>query len=117
MEKSIPEPAGAGRRPANNKECFEAVLYLLRTGCQWSELPQDYPPKSTVHDRFQAWCERGIFTHLLGTLLLEYDDLYGLGWDWLSADAAMTKAPLGGGKNREKPYRPRKVWYKAPYLV
>jgi len=117
MAAAIPKPQGAGRRPANDKACFEAVLYLLRTGCQWSELPGEYPPKSTVHDRFQAWCERGVFTHMLGMLLLEYDDLYGLDWEWLSADGAMTKAPLGGEKNGEKSYRPRKVWYKAPYPV
>lgn len=113
----IPEPEGRGRRPENNKECFEAILYVLRTGCQWEELPREYPPKSTVHDRFQAWCERGVFASLLASLLLEYDDLYGLDWEWLSADGTMTKAPLGGEKNGSQSYRPRKIWYKTALAI
>jgi hypothetical protein len=35
--------------------------------------------------------------------LLEYDCLQGIDWDWSSMDGCMTKAPLGGKKNREKP--------------
>lgn len=117
VEATIPDPQGRGRRPKEAKACFEAIVYILRTGCQWDELPREYPPKSTVHDRFKAWCERGIFTHMLGMLLLEYDDLYGLDWEWLSADGAMTKAPLGGEKNREKSNGPRKIWCQTPCVV
>jgi transposase len=39
ISRLIPLPQGRGRRPAHDRACFEALLYLLRTGCQWSELP------------------------------------------------------------------------------
>jgi hypothetical protein len=44
-----------GRPITRDKECFEAILYVLKTGCQWELLPECYPPKSTVHDRFLLW--------------------------------------------------------------
>lgn len=36
-------------------DVFCAILYLLKTGCQWSMLPKDFPPKSTVHYHFKQW--------------------------------------------------------------
>ena len=38
---------------------LDAVLYVLTTGCQWRQLPKDFPPRSTVHDWFVRWhCDR-----------------------------------------------------------
>lgn len=36
-------------------EVFCALLYILKSGCQWSMLPRDFPPKSTVHYYFSIW--------------------------------------------------------------
>lgn len=106
----IPTPQGRGRRPAHDKECFEALLYLLRAGSHWSELPSYYPPKSTVHDALKRWASLGLLEQLWAEALLEFDDLQGLQWEWLSADGAMTKAPLGGeatGKKSDGPWQKR----------
>jgi len=96
LQPLLPVPEGRGRRPANERGCLEGMLYVLRTGCQWSELPCVYPPKSTVHDRLQRWSQLGVLEKLWQTLLIEYDDVRGIGWEWLSADGAINKAPLGG---------------------
>ena len=40
---------------------------------------------------------------------MEYDELSGIKWDWQSIDGAITKAPLGGEKNRPKSNRPGKI--------
>jgi transposase len=53
-----------GRPRTRNKECFEAILYVLKTGCQWELLPPGYPPKSTVHKRFLVWHREGFFRKL-----------------------------------------------------
>lgn len=100
LKKLLPVPKGRGRRPAKDKECFEAIIYLLRTGIQWEELPKCFPPKSTVHDRFQRWLEIGIFTELWKKLLEEYDEVEGLDWEWLSGDSSSVKSPLGGEKKQ-----------------
>jgi len=114
LEILIPASKGRGRRPANAKGCLEAILYVLRTGCQWEDLPACYPPKSTVHDRLKAWSERGILEKLWQTLLIEYDDLKGIGWEWLSADGCITKAPLGGEATGKKSNRPGKIGDETP---
>jgi transposase len=53
-----------GRPRTRDKECFEAILYVLKTGCQWDLLPGCYPPKSTVHDRYLLWKKQRVFYRL-----------------------------------------------------
>jgi transposase len=50
-------PARRGGRPrtVDVREVLNAVFYVLSTGCQWSALPKDLPPKSTVWDHFSRW--------------------------------------------------------------
>lgn len=80
----------------------------MRTGCQWSALNQTtLCAKSTTHDRLQAWAGAGVFLRLWQTGVEQFDELQGLDWDWLSLDGAMTKAPLGGEKNRSQPHGSR----------
>jgi transposase len=56
IKNFIPEQH-MGRPRKREKECFEAILYVLKTGCQWGMLPSCYPPKSTVHDHF-LWLKK-----------------------------------------------------------
>jgi transposase len=41
--------------PVDRRRVLNALLYVLTTGCQWRQLPKDFPPKSTVHDYFVDW--------------------------------------------------------------
>lgn len=56
LEPLIP-PAKPGGRPrtANMRQVTNAILYLLRTGCQWRMLPHDFPPWQTVYGYFRKW--------------------------------------------------------------
>ena len=47
---------------------LDGVLFVLRTGCAWADLPRDYPPRSTCHDRLQFWIESGVFEAVLDDL-------------------------------------------------
>jgi putative transposase len=48
----------------------------------------------------EKWVEAGVFLKLWKAGVQQFDELQGLEWEWLSMDGAMTKAPLGGEKNR-----------------
>lgn len=48
--------------------------------------------------------QAGIFLEFWKAGLLEYDELKGLDWEWLSMDGAMTKAPLAGEKSGQEPH-------------
>ena len=94
-----PKPKG-GRPRMDNRQAMNSIFYLLRTGCQWKALPRGLGASSTVHDRFQEWQVADVFHHMWEVGLAKYDDLKGLDWEWQSMDGVMTKAPLGGEKNR-----------------
>jgi putative transposase len=96
-------PTGGGRPRRPDRECFDAIYFLLRTGCQWNALDATgICPSSTAHDRFQQWVEEGFFERLWDAGLLAYDEMRGIDWSFVCLDGAQTKAPLGGEKNRPK---------------
>src|SRR5947209_19031519 len=47
---------------------LDGVLYVLRTGCAWADLPESYPPKSTCHDRLPHWIRAGVLKAALDNL-------------------------------------------------
>jgi transposase len=101
---------GGGRPRADDRACMDGIFFVLRTGCHWKALSATgICRSSTAHDRFQEWVGAGVFLALWRAGLHEYDELVGLDWRWLSMDGAITKAPLGGGKNRPEPGRPRQA--------
>ena len=96
-----------GRPRVPDRTCANGIFYVLRTGCQWKALDaRGICSGSTAHLRFQEWVAAGVFRELWRTGLERYDELQGLDWSWLSMDGALTKAPLGGGKNRAQSHRP-----------
>lgn len=58
---------------------------------------------SAAHRQFQEWEQAGVFVEIWRQGLLEYDAVVGIDWSFLSADGAMTKAPLGGSKTGPNP--------------
>src|ERR1700730_13081115 len=107
-------PCGGGKPPTTDRVCMEAILFVLRTGCQWKALNATrFCPSSTAHDRFQRWVKQGVFQALWEAGLMAYDDWKGIDWSWLSMDGCMTKAPLGGEKDRQKPNGSREARHEA----
>lgn len=100
-------PLGGGRPPRADRDCADAIFFVLRTGCQWEALDATgICPHSTAHDRFQEWVEAGVWIELWRVLLEEYDELEGLDWSYLSVDGSMTKAPLATvGRKKAGPTR------------
>ncbi len=89
-------PKPTGRKRIDARLALDAVLFRLRSGCQWNQLPQEFPDDSSVHRTFQRWIRLGLFDHLWAALLNDCADLGGVNWEWQAADGAMSKARLGG---------------------
>jgi transposase len=86
---------GGDRKPIPPRQIFEAILYVLRTGCQWKALPKErFGSPSAIHTHFMRWMRAGFFVALWRAGLAEYDEMEGIAWSWQSIDGAMTKAPL-----------------------
>jgi putative transposase len=100
-------PAPRGRpRTVDFRTVLNAVIFRLRTGCQWNHLPAEFGDDSRVHHWFQVWAKKGVFLRIWAVLLEECAELGDINWNWQSADGCMGKARHGGEKNRAKPHRP-----------
>ena len=81
---------GGGRPRVPDRDCADAIFFVLRTGCQWQALDQtELCAHSTAHDRFQEWVQAGVFLKLWQAGVEQFDELCGIEWDWLSMDGAM----------------------------
>jgi transposase len=103
--RSAKERKKPGRPRRDDRALFDGLIWLARTGSQWSQLPRAFGPKSTVHERFSEWVESGALERAWAALLREYDGEVGLDWSWQAADGCIVKAPFGkkGGLARRRP--------------
>ena len=109
-------PRGGGRKRVPYRIVMNGIFFVLRTGCQWNALnATGICSSSTAHKRFQEWVKAGVFSCFWRSGLQAYDECQGIDWEWLSMDGAMTKAPLGGEKNRPEPNRSSQKRHQAQY--
>jgi transposase len=94
-EKLYKRKTGGGRKPIPPRRIFEAIMYVLRTGCQWKALPKErFGSPSAIHTHFMRWMRAGFFVALWRSGLAEYDEMEGIAWSWQSIDGAIVKAPM-----------------------
>jgi putative transposase len=71
----IPAEKPGGRpRQVDMREIVNAMFYLVRSGCQWSLLPHDLPPKSSVYGYFAVWREDGTWELIVDVLRMAIRD-------------------------------------------
>ena len=71
MEPLLPPPSALGRpRETDMRALVNAIFYIASTGCQWRQLPKEFPPYSTVQGYFYAWSRDGIFASLNHALVM-----------------------------------------------
>ena len=111
--KFVRKPGG-GRKPKEARVVFAAIVYVLRTGCQWKALPSErFGSASAIHKRFLEWEKAGFFVALWQAGLAEYDEMEGIAWRWQSIDGTMFKAPLAQESVGPNPTDRGKKWEQA----
>ena len=96
-------PKKSGRPRVDQRAVLEAIVFRLRTGCQWNRLPKEFPDDSSVHRAFQRWVELGVLDLVWAALIEECEELGGVNWEWQAADGAMGKARFGGTSSGPTP--------------
>jgi putative transposase len=99
----VDPPKATGRPRIDARAALNAILFRLRSGCQWNHLPERFPDDSSVHRTFQRWVRLGLFARLWAVLVARCDELAGVNWEWQAADGAMGKARLGGTSSAATP--------------
>lgn len=89
-----PNPLG-GRPFREPRECLEGILWLLRSGARWKDLPKHFPSPSTCWRRLQVWSLSGVFAQIWSVLLEVLDDLGEIDWEEALADGTFARAKKG----------------------
>jgi putative transposase len=96
-------PASVGRPRVDLRPVLNGVIYRMRSGCQWNQLPERFGDDSTVHRWFQRWAADGVLEELWALLLFTCEELGGVDWQWQAADGRLGKACMGGEKRAPTP--------------
>jgi len=89
-----PSPKG-GRPRADDRECLEGILWLIRTGSRWQDIPVDLPSGSTCWRRLQEWAGDDILPEIHAVLIEELTELGAIDFEELLADATFIRAKKG----------------------
>jgi transposase len=100
-------PAKRGGRPrsVDVREVLNAIFYVLSTGCEWTAMPSDLPPRSTVWDYLDLWEWDGTIARLHDVLYVESRERAGREASPTTAiiDAQSTKGAVKGGVRSTRP--------------
>ena len=97
----LPEPAPTGRPPRDRRIIVNAILWILRTGSPWRDLPDEFGPWPTAYRRFDQWNDDGTLDTILSTLRGAYADTGEVDLDLWCIDGSIVRAHRcagGGGK-------------------
>jgi transposase len=92
------QPKG-GRPWVDDRECLEGILWVLRTGARWRDIPVDLPSPATCWRRLQEWAGEGCLDEVHAAVLAELDELGRLDWDQLVADATFVRGKKGATRS------------------
>ena len=115
----ITEPKASpkgGPRPIPNRPVFEAIIWILRSGARWVDLPSEFPSYSTCWRRLCEWERKGIWEKAWRAFLAELDERKQLDWSESFADGSFAPAKKGGsasGKPRRGKVRSGWWWWTA----
>jgi transposase len=87
---------GKGRPWTDKRRVLEGILWIVKTGARWRDLPKDYPPYQTCHRRFQQWVEEGVFDEVIEALARDLQDRGGIDMSECFIDGTFSLAKKGG---------------------
>lgn len=92
------KPGDPGRTGADNRLFVNGVLWILRSGAHWQDLPERYGKWKTVHKRFTRWAQAGVWEKVFASLVSDPDNRY------LMLDSTLVRVhqQAAGGKGGPK---------------
>jgi transposase len=84
--------ARTGRKPRDARQMLNGILWVLRTGAPWRDLPERFGPWKTVYHYFCRWRDDGTFEHVLEALQIRLDRQGQIDWDLWCIDGSSVRA-------------------------
>src|SRR5437867_10123996 len=97
----------------DHRVTVNGMLWVLRTGAPWRDLPERYGRWKSVYDRFNRWRKEGMYQRLLKALRVRLDKAGRIDWDLWCVDGSSVRAAraaAGAGKKGAKPSRKTRRW-------
>jgi transposase len=116
IEGLFPAPATTGRPPRCRRQIVNAILWILRTGAPWRDLPEEFGPWGTAWDLFDKWNADGILDQILALLRSAHVDAGMIDDQLWCIDGTVVRAArcaAGGGK-KGIPKSPRTTPWGGP---
>jgi len=86
------KPAETGRPRRDGREMLNGVLWILRTGAPWRDLPERYGPWQSVYEYFTTWRADGTYDRVLEALQIRLDREGKIDWDLFCIDGTNVRA-------------------------
>lgn len=110
-------PAVTGRPRADLRRVLDGIIYRMRSGVQWNQLPRRFGADSTVHGWFQRLAADGVLCEIWAELVGECEELGAVAWEWQAADGVMGKSRFEGGERGPNPTDRAKPGTKKSVIV
>ncbi len=97
----LPTKSTNGRPPRDPRDMLDGMLWIMRTGAPWRDLPEWFGPWQTVYHYLNEWRRDGVLEEVAERLLLELDAGGQIEWDLWCVDSTAvraSKAAAGAGK-------------------
>ena len=88
----LPPPKPTGRPRADDRRTLNAILFVLRAGCRWEDLPERYGNHVTAWRRHRTWTEDGTWERLWRTFLAHLDAQDQVAWEQVLLDGTFVPA-------------------------
>ena len=97
----LPPVSGGGRRWRDHRQVINAILWKLRTGAPWRDLPERYGPWKTAHERLRLWTADGTWQKILDEVIVKDDSVGAVEWV-ISVDSSVVRAHQHAAGARKK---------------
>jgi transposase len=102
LEPLLPAGDGRGRRWRDHRQVINGILWRLRTGSPWRDVPERYGPWQTCYERYKRWDEDGTWARLLEHMQVKDDSFGVLDLDMVAIDSSIARAHHHAAGARKK---------------
>ena len=95
ISQYVPKPAKTGRPRDNDRKIINGIIYVLISGCRWSEMPKRYGDDSTANRRLNSWQQKGVWKKILQSAIKTAYRQNKINLQKISVDSSSVSAKKG----------------------